>query len=98
MGGLIGLFSKLSSGFSKTGIKQLLLGAGIGLASAGVSLVVINYFISKITEMTGSIGYGVAGLFGLAGLDKALSIIIGAYVLKAMLQQGSLSFRKLGTK
>ena len=95
MGGLFGLLSKLLSGFSKHGLKALLLGAGIGLASAGVSLVVINYFISKITETTGSIGYGVAGIFGLAGLDKALSIIIGAYVLKAMLTQGSLSFKKL---
>lgn len=93
---MFGLLSKLFSGLSKTGLKNILLGAGIGLASAGVSLVVINYFISKITEMTGSIGYGVAGLFGLAGLDKALSIVIGAFVLKAMLQQGSLSFRKLG--
>ena len=55
MGGLIGLFSKLFSGLSKTGLKKLLLGAGIGLASAGVSLVVINYFISKITEMTGKL-------------------------------------------
>ena len=64
MGGLIGLFSKLFSGFSKTGIKQLLLGAGIGLASAGVSLVVINYFISKITEATGSIGYFLSHLCG----------------------------------
>lgn len=95
MGGLIGLFSKLFSGFSKNGLKKFLAGAGIGLASAGVSLVVINYFISKITESTGSIGYGVAGLFGLAGIDKALSIVIGAYVLKAMLTQGSLSFKKL---
>lgn len=95
MGGLIGLFSKLFNGLSKTGLKNILLGAGIGLASAGVSLVVINYFISKITQTTGSIGYGVAGIFGLAGIDKALSIIIGAYVLKAMLQQGALSFRKL---
>jgi len=98
MGGLIGLFSKLFSGFSKTGIKSLLAGAGIGLAATGISLIVINYFISKIVQSTGSIGYGVAGLFGIAGLDKALSIIIGAYVLKAMLQQGSLSFRKLGAK
>lgn len=98
MGGLIGLFSTLLSGFSKTGLKALLTGAGIGIASAGISLIVINYFISKITESTGAIGYGVAGLFGLAGLDKALSIIIGAYVLKAMLQQGKLSFRKIGAK
>lgn len=98
MGGLVGLFGKLLNGFSKNGLKAMMLGAGIGLASAGVSLIVINYFISKITEMTGSIGYGVAGLFGLAGLDKAMSIIIGAYVLKAMLQQGTLSFRKLGAK
>ena len=88
MGGLAALLSKVLSGFSKTGLKALMVGAGIGLASAGVSLIVINYFISKITEMTGSIGYGVAGLFGLAGLDKALSIVIGAYVLKAMLKQG----------
>lgn len=96
MGGLIGLFSKLFSGFSKTGLKSLFAGAGIGLVSAGISLIVINYFISKIVFMTGSIGYGVAGLFGLAGIDKALSIIIGAYVLKAMLAQGKLSFKKIG--
>lgn len=95
MGGLIGLFSKLFSGFSKTGLKQVLLGAGIGLASAGVSLIVINYFISKIVEVSGSIGYGVVGIFGLAGIDKAISIIIGAYVLKAMLRKGSLSFKKI---
>ncbi len=95
MGGLIGLFSKLFNGLSKTGIKKLLLGAGIGLASAGVSLIVINYFISKIVEVSGSIGYGVVGIFGLAGIDKALSIIIGAHVLKVMLSQGKLSFKKL---
>lgn len=96
MGGLIGLFSKLFSGFSKTGLKALLTGAGIGLASAGVSLIVINYFIAKIVEMSGNIGYGVVGFLGLAGFDKAISIIIGAYVLKVMLQQGKLSFRKIG--
>lgn len=95
MGGLAALLSKLFSGFSKTGLKSLLLGAGIGLASAGVSLVVINYFISKIVEVSGNIGYGVIGIFGLAGMDKAMSIIIGSYVLKAMLARGSLSFRKL---
>ena len=94
MGGLVGLFSKLFSGFSKTGLKTMLLGAGIGLASAGISLVVINYFISKIVEVSGDIGYGVVGIFGLAGLDKAMSIIIGAYVLKALLSKGKLSFKK----
>ncbi|WP_201617449.1 DUF2523 family protein [Psychrobacter urativorans] len=98
MGGLIGLFSKLFSGFSKTGLKTVLLGAGIGLASAGVSLVVINYFVSKIVDVSGDIGYGVIGIFGIAGMDKAMSIIIGSYVLKAMLSKGSLSFRKIGTK
>lgn len=98
MGGLAALLSKLFSGFSKTGVKSFLMGAGIGLASAGVSLIVINYFISKIVEVSGSIGYGVVGIFGLAGLDKAMSIIIGSYVLKAMLSKGKLSFKKLGTK
>lgn len=96
MGGLIGLFSKLLSGFSKNGLKAILLGAGIGLASAGVSLVIINYFIAKIVEMSGDIGYGVVGFLGLAGFDKAMSIIIGAYVLKVVIAQGALSFRKVG--
>lgn len=69
-------------------LKKILLGAGLGVASSAISFMVLNYYIGKLINhlsnfgVAGQFGHGVIALFGIAGLDVALSIIIGAYVVK----------------
>lgn len=78
--------------------KRVLAGMGLGLFTSAISLTIINYYIAKILssiQLGGVLSFGV-GLLGLAGVDKALSIIIGAYVIKFTLQSTKLGIGKIG--
>jgi len=73
--------------------KQVLLGAGLGVISGGATLVVINYYINKVTSSAGALG-DMAAILHLGGMDTAISIIIGAVVVRATLSATKLSLTK----
>lgn len=64
---------------NKAWLYQVLAGAGLGLATTTAFNAFLNYYKNKAIYELGQLGE-VAGLLGLAGLDKAISIIIGAYL------------------
>lgn len=64
---------------NKAWLYQVLAGAGLGLATNTAFNAFLNYYKNKAIYELGQLGE-VAGLLGLAGLDKAISIIIGAYL------------------
>lgn len=86
------IFGGLISG----GLRKLLMGAGIGLATAALSLTIINYYMDKITQSSNGIGV-VASILGIAGFDVALSIIFSAIVLKITINSTKLFLSKAGT-
>lgn len=88
------LFTLLQKLFGSMG-KRVLVGAGLGLASGAIVLTVVNYYVGKITAQAGALG-SMAGILHLAGMDKAISIIIGAVVVRATLQSTKLSLIKAG--
>lgn len=78
-------------------IKQMLLGAGIGLASASFILTITNRYIdSAIANMQG-IGGAAIQIMGLSGLDVALSIVIGAVIARATINAMRVSITKSTT-
>ena len=62
-----------------SGIKRLLLGAGLGLTSGAV-----------VFDMIDS---DYIGLLGLMGVDKAVSMIVGAYVIRLTILSTRLGIR-----
>ena len=79
---------------SKDLIKKLLLGAGIGIASGFVFKTVLNIFIDKMINSLSGVGASFLQLCGLFGLDKCLSIIVGALAMRAAIMAMQLSFSK----
>lgn len=75
-------------------IKKLLLGAGIGIVAGTVFKFALNIFVDKLIHSFGGLPAGVLQLMGLLGIDKALSIIIGALAMRAAIQAMQLSFSK----
>ncbi|WP_338755269.1 DUF2523 family protein [Moraxella lincolnii] len=76
-----------------SGIKRLLLGAGLGLTSGAVVLVVFNYYLTKFINAFDMIDSDYIGLLGLMGVDKAVSMIVGAYVIRLTILSTRLSIR-----
>lgn len=76
-----------------SGIKRLLLGAGLGLTSGAVVLVVFNYYLTKFINTFDMIDSDYIGLLGLMGVDKAVSMIVGAYVIRLTILSTRLSIR-----
>lgn len=74
--------------------KRVLVGMGLGFASGAISLAVINYYINKIVSSAGALG-DMAAILHLGGMSTALSIIIGAVVVRASLGATKLSLTKL---
>lgn len=87
---LFRLFKHLFAGLGGT----VLTGMGLGLVSGSVTLVVINYYIGKITAQAGFLG-DMAAILHLGGMDTAISIVIGAIVVRATLLASKLSLTKL---
>lgn len=82
--------------FSGSFIKQALLGAGLGLVTSTVILTMVNKYISTAITNMSAVG-SIAGLMGLAGLDVAMSILIGAIVCRATISTLSTSIGKTGS-
>lgn len=85
----------LFGGLAGSIIKKVLVGAGLGVATGAILLTVINFYIGKIQQQAGLIG-DMAGIAHLAGLDVAISIIIGAVVVRATLQATKVFVTKAG--
>lgn len=84
---------KLLEGLLGSAFKKVLVGAGLGLVSGGTVLLVVNYYVAKIVSQAGALGT-MAGILHLAGVDKAISIIIGAIVIRATIAATKLSLIK----
>lgn len=62
--------------------KRVLVGMGLGLASGAIVFTVINYYVNKIVSSAGALG-DMAAILHLAGMDAAISIVIGAVIVRA---------------
>lgn len=59
-------------------IAQILTGAGLGIITIVGFTQFIDYYKDRAIAQFGQLG-PVSGLLGLSGVDKAISIVIGAY-------------------
>lgn len=66
----------------KSSINRALVGAGLALFTTGAINVFVEYYKAKTIAQFGQLG-SVTGLLHLSGLDKSISIIIGAYMAVA---------------
>lgn len=73
--------------------KRVLVGMGLGLASGAIVLTVINYYVNKIVVSAGALG-DMAAILHLAGMDVAVSIVIGAVIVRASIGATKLSLSK----
>lgn len=64
---------------NKSWLSQILVGSGVGLATTVGLNLFIDYYKEIAIYQFGKLG-AVSGLLGLAGIDKAISVIIGAYL------------------
>lgn len=69
----------LLSNNSKNFIIQALAGAGLGVATTAGLTAFVDYYKAQAIANLGQLG-AVTGLLSLAGVDRAISIIIGAYL------------------
>lgn len=76
---LMGLLKTTLANNNQSWLVQVLAGAGLGLASTASFGVFIDYYKVKTIASLGQLG-AVSGLLSLAGMDKAISIIIGAHM------------------
>lgn len=76
---LVGLLTWAMSGF----IARILTGAGLALLGSISFSAFINYFIDKLLSQLSHIPF--IGLLGLAGIDKAISIMITAVLIRVYL-------------
>lgn len=80
--------------------KRVMLGAGLGLANTAIVLTIINYYVGKLTSHLNSFGVagefanGALSLLGIAGVDVALSLVIGAYIVKFTIKKTQLFLTK----
>lgn len=73
--------------------KRVLVGMGLGLASGAIVMMVINYYVNKIVQSAGALG-DMAAILHLAGMDVAISIVIGAVIVRASIGATKLSLSK----
>lgn len=79
--------------FRASFFKDILLGMGMGLVASGGLKYIFDYYISKFVSTLPQFGQGLIGLVGLSGLDKAISIVIGAYMINILLKAGGISLK-----
>lgn len=76
---LVSLVTWAMSGF----IARVLVGAGFAVVGSLSFGVFVNYFINKLLLQLSNIPF--IGLLGLAGIDKAISIMISAVLIRVYL-------------
>lgn len=90
MGSLAALLKSLNKGW----LRDVLIGAGLTLGTAGVGMVFINQMIDHFKTNTNSIPADILSLAHIAGFDYAVSIVLGAIVAAAIGDAAKLSLRK----
>lgn len=88
------LLSGLLKGLNKGWLKEMLVGAGLTLGTAGASMLFINQLINMFKTNANSIPVDILSFAHIAGFDYAMSIILGAIVASAIKDASSLSLRK----
>lgn len=87
------LIKRLLDSFADGFLSKLVKGAGITLVSGTVILGVINYLINKFLTDFFVVG-DLASLVGVGGLDQCISIVISAFIARAMITSTSMSIQK----
>lgn len=87
------LLKSLLDNFAEGFLSKLIKGAGISLISGTVILTVINFLINRFMSDFMVVG-DLASLVGVSGLDQCISIIISAFISRAMITSTNLSFSK----
>lgn len=72
--------------------KNMLTGAGLGLATSAFILTILNRYIDVFTQSMN--GLQMIGLLAISGVDVAMSVIIGALVTRATIASQSISLTK----
>lgn len=88
-------FASLATFFAnnnRSWIAQILTGAGLGLASMAAFGVFLEYYKNLALSSFGNVG-AVAGLLGIGGVDKSISIILGAYFASLYIKQFAAGLR-----
>lgn len=80
MGGLI---ARILRWFAANFLGRALAGAGLAIAGSYTFGLFIDYFINKALGMLS--GIPMVGLLGVAGIDKAISILITAAMIRVYL-------------
>lgn len=88
---LISLFKGLQKGW----LRDVLTGADLTLGTSAIALTALDTAVSKLKNDLNSISGSLLNLMALAGIDVAMSIILGAVVARHTLQAGKLTVQKL---
>lgn len=74
--------------------KKLLIGAGIGLASFGITQLIFNSLLSYVQNNFAQL-HSFFFLIDLCGLDISISYVISAISIRITMNAGKLAFRKI---
>ena len=75
--------------------KKVLLAAGVALVSTAVIQTLLGTFIQKAINASSSVDPTYLGLLAISGVDKAISIVIGALIARAAIVATGTSFKKI---
>lgn len=91
---MVQLLYALSTVLLGGAVRTMMLGAGIGLVSSAFILDLVNRYLSKAAMPISGDGSSMFALMALSGLDKALSIVLGALVARVTINSLRLSLSK----
>lgn len=83
------LIYKVGQSLLEIGIKKLLIGAGLGLATYASVSTLLDKLISDANNSLVSGDIKILSIVGLTGIDVALSLILSACVIRATISNSS---------
>lgn len=89
------LLTILSEWLLKNGVRKLLLGAGLSVASYLAVLTAFRVAFDSLINSSHSISANLLNVLGLAGVDSALSAFVSAAIFILNLNSGKLALRKM---
>lgn len=87
---MISLFKGLQKGW----LKDVLTGAGLTLGTSAVTLTMLQTAINHLRSGLNGISADLLGLANIAGIDVAMSIILGAIVSRHTIQATKLTLQR----
>lgn len=88
---LVSILKSVNKGF----LKDALTGAGVTLATSGSVLIAINALVDKLRDTTTGMPPQALAFMHLAGIDIAMSMILGAIVGKHVISSSNLMLKKI---